>query len=90
MPFTLYRYMLWELLRLMAIATVVLIQVMSIAASIKPLSEGIFDGPTYIRFVFYMMPSMLEFALPFAGAFAATLLYCRMTNDNEILACTAS
>ena len=90
MPWTLYRYILVELLKLLALTTVVLVVLISFAASIKPMSEGLMGGWTLLKFVGYSIPTMLRFALPFAGAFAATLVFLRLVNDNEILACSAS
>ena len=90
MPWTLYRYILRELLKLLVLTTVVLVTVISFAAAIKPMSEGILGPVAMVKFIGYSAPTMLGFALPFAGAFAATLIFIRMATDNEILACSAS
>ncbi len=90
MPWTLYAYITKETLKLLAMAAAVLVVLISVAAAIKPLSEGLLDPPSLIKFVFYTSPTMLQFALPFAAAFASTLLFSRMVADNEITACSAS
>lgn len=90
MPWTLYRYILRELLKLLVLTTVVLVTVISFAAAIKPMSEGLLGPAALAKFVGYSAPTMLAFALPFAGAFAATLVFLRMASDNEIVACSAS
>jgi len=90
MSWTLYRYILLDLIRLLVIATAVLVTLISAAAAIKPLSEGELGPTLVIRFIIYIMPTMLQFTLPFAAAFASTLVFVRMTSDNEILACSAS
>ncbi|MEX2671973.1 MAG: LptF/LptG family permease [Phycisphaeraceae bacterium] len=90
MPWTLYRYILIELLKLLAITTVVLVTVISFAAAIKPMSEGLLGPAALVRFVGFSAPTMIVFALPFAAAFASTLVFIRMAADNEILACSAS
>ena len=90
MPWTIYRYILKELIRLMALTTIVLVTMISFAAAIKPMSEGMLSASSMLKFVGYSAPTMLGFALPFAGAFASTLVFIRMASDNEILACSAS
>ncbi|MEM6333547.1 MAG: LptF/LptG family permease [Planctomycetota bacterium] len=90
MPFTLYRYIGWELLKLLALSTTVLVLVISFAATIKPLSDGLLSPWAMVKFIAYTAPTMLTFALPFSGAFAATLLFIRLAGDNEVQACSAS
>ena len=43
-----------------------------------------------MKFVLFTSPTVLGLALPFAGAFASTLTFLRLSNDNEIIACSAS
>lgn len=90
MPWTLYKYILRELLKLMAISVAVLVTLISFAAAIKPMSDGLLSASAMLKFVGYSAPTMLGFALPFAGAFASTLVFTRMASDNEVLACSAS
>lgn len=63
---------------------------MAFATAIKPLTEGMLGADTLLKFVVYMCPSMLKYALPFAAAMGVTLVYMRMVQDNEMLACQAS
>lgn len=90
MPWILYRYIVKELLKLMISSAVVLVLVISFAASIKPMTEGLLGPEAMIKFLMFTAPAMLTYVLPFAGAFASTLVFLRMTNDNEIVACSAS
>ena len=90
MPWTLYRYILFDLVKLLALTTLVLVLLIAFAAAIKPLSDGVLSPAALLKYVVYLVPTMLPFALPFAGAFAGTLVFSRMTSDNEILACSAS
>ncbi|MCF6178231.1 MAG: LptF/LptG family permease, partial [Geopsychrobacter sp.] len=90
MPKTLYWYILKELLKLLLLSCIVLVVVISVAASIKPLTEGLLGPIALMKFVAFTAPTMLTFALPFAGAFASTLVFLRMSSDNEITACVAS
>lgn len=90
MPWTIYRYILRELIKLMALSAVVMVTMISFAAAIKPMSEGLLGAGSMLKFVGYSSPTMLSFVLPFAGAFASTFIFIRMASDNEILACSAS
>lgn len=90
MPWTLYRYILKELLKLLAVSLAVLVAVISMALAIKPLSDGLLGPWGLIKFIIYTAPTILDIALPFAAAFAGTIVFCRMTSDNEVLACRAS
>ncbi len=90
MPWTLYRYIVKELLKLMLAAAAVLVLVISFAASIKPMTEGLLGPEAMFKFLLFTAPTMLVYVLPFAAAFASTLVFLRMTNDNEIVACSAS
>jgi len=90
MPLTLYWYILKDLLKLLAMATGALVLVMSMGFMIKPLSEGSLDAPALLKLLFYVMPGMLTYALPVGAAFAATLVFFRLSADNEITACAMS
>ena len=90
MPWTLYRYIIKEILKLLLPAAVVVMLLISIAAAIKPLIDGLLEPSMLLRFVAYLAPTMLQFALPFAAMFAATQFFARMAADNEITACSAS
>ncbi len=90
MPLTLYRYILFEVLKLLAASTLVLVVVMSFGVAIKPISEGLLEPIQMVKVILYTMPGMLTFALPFAAAFASTLVFFRMCGDNEITACAVS
>ncbi len=90
MPWTLYRYILFDLLKLLVLSLTVLVVLTSAAVAIKPLSEGLLTVSAFLSFIFYTIPSMVTFTLPFAAAFAGCLVYLRMVNSNEVLACRAS
>ncbi len=90
MPWTIYRYILKELLKLMILSSLVLVTMISFAAAIKPMSDGLLGPGAMLKFVGYSAPTMLGFVLPFAGAFSSTLVFIRMASDNEVLACSAS
>ena len=87
---TLHRHILAEVTRILLVSAAALVMMMAFATAIKPLTEGMLGADTLVKFVVYMCPSMLEYALPFAAAMGSTLVYMRMVQDNEILACQAS
>jgi lipopolysaccharide export system permease protein len=89
MPWTIYRYIFKDLIKLLVTASVVLVLVISFAVAIKPLSEGLLGPQALLRYVLYLVPTMLGFVLPFAGAFASTLVFSRLVSDNELLVCRA-
>lgn len=89
MPYTLYRYILWDVLRLLALSTVALLTVISFAAAIKPLSEGLLGPGAVLKFVLFTTPTMLQYTLPFSTAFAVTLTFARLVADNEVTAMVA-
>jgi len=82
--------MIGEMLRLLVISTSVLVGVIAVAASIKPLSEGMLDPLSMLKFIACMAPTMLGFALPFSATFSSTLVINRMVNEREIVACRAT
>lgn len=89
MPWTLYRYILKELLKLLVLSTAVLVLVIGFAATVKPLMDGMLGPLGMLKLLFYTIPTVLGFALPFSAAFASTLVLSRMASDNEIQACRA-
>lgn len=89
MPWTLYRYILKDVLKLLVLSTAVVVTVLSFAATVKPLSDGLINFEGMLKFIGATMPTMLVYALPFATAFSVALTFCRLTNDNEIVACAA-
>ncbi len=90
MAWTLYFYILRELLKLLTVTSVVLVVLISFAVAIRPISDGLLSPTVLVRFLLYTAPTVLGFALPFAGAFASTLVFIRLAQDNEVLAMSAS
>lgn len=76
--------------RLLLITTAVLVTVFSFATCIKPLSDGKLDASDLPLGMLLASIPMLAYALPFAGAFAASLTYYRLATDNELTASQAS
>lgn len=87
---TLYWYVTKELLRVAGLALLALTLLMTVFAVAEPLrKEGL--APRHVTKLFiYMMPPMLSLTLPIATLFAATFVYGRLSQDNELTACRAS
>jgi len=90
MLWTLWRAISFEFFRLLLLTTAVLVATIAFAITIKPLADGKLSADQAIRFMFYAIPPMLAYALPFAAGFAATISYHRMASENEITAVYAS
>ena len=89
MPLFLFWYIFRDLLKLLLLTTAVLVTVIAFGAAIRPLSEGLIGPLRILEFILLAMPPMLQFALPFAAAFSATIVYHRLGQDNELSACAA-
>ena len=90
MPRLLTRYLAGELLKTILLTTLVLVAVIAFGTAIKPLSRNLLGGGDIFKYVFFAAVPMLEYALPFAAGFGATLVMHRLATDNEILAMGAS
>jgi lipopolysaccharide export LptBFGC system permease protein LptF len=90
MPRLLSRYIAAELLKTMVLNTTVLVAVIAFGAALKPLAQNLIGGGDLLKYVLVASVPMLQYALPFAAGFAATLVIHRMVSDNELLAMSAS
>lgn len=88
-PWTLWAYIFFELCKLVLLTSTVLVTVIAFAAVIKPLADGKLDPLMAFRFMMLATVAMLQYALPFAACFAATLVYHRVSSDNELTAAYA-
>lgn len=89
MPWTLYKFVFGELLKLLLTTLLVLVAVMSFGFAIPTITDGLLDALQVGKLVLYLMPMMLPYAAPIAASFSATVVYFRMVSDNEITACSA-
>ncbi|MBC7835005.1 MAG: LptF/LptG family permease [Phycisphaerales bacterium] len=89
LPLTVWRYVLADLWRLVLLTAAVLVTVLAFAAAVKFLADGKLGPLDTLKFMLIAMVPMLQYALPFAAGFSATLAYHRMAADNELLACHA-
>lgn len=88
-PITLWLYILKDMWRLIALTAAVLVTVIAFAATIKPLADGQLSPTQCLKFMGLAMLPMLQYALPFAACFGATLAYYRFASDNEVTAAHA-
>jgi lipopolysaccharide export LptBFGC system permease protein LptF len=80
------RHIVAELLRIMLLTTSVLVAVIAFGAAIRPIMQNLLGAEDLPAFVVQASVPMLQFALPFAAAFAGTIVYARLASDNEVLA----
>lgn len=85
-PVILWLYILGELWRLILLTSAILVTVLAFAAAVRFLADGRLGPIETIRLMFLAMPPMLQYALPFAAGFGATLAYHRICCDNEMTA----
>lgn len=89
LPIQIWGSITGETLRLLIVSAMTLVGVIAFAVAVKPLSEGKVGASAAMTFMTIAMVPMLQYALPFAGGFAATLAYHRLSADNEGLAAMA-
>jgi lipopolysaccharide export LptBFGC system permease protein LptF len=87
---TLFWYVFKDLVKIFFMASGALAGIMSFAALLRPLTQNGLDGSQVVLLLRYMMPAMSTYSLPVAALFATTVVYGRMSADNELTACRAS
>jgi lipopolysaccharide export system permease protein len=87
---TLQRYILWELLRIFALALVGLSSIVVMAGIVQETSQqGL--GPEHILILIpLLLPSTLPYTVPATMLFAVAVVYGRLSADNEITAIKAA
>lgn len=90
MPRTILRHIVADLVRILLLTASVLVAVIAFGAAIRPIMQNLLGAEDLLPFVSQASIPMLQFALPFAGAFAGTIVYARLAADNEILAMSAA
>lgn len=87
---TLFLYIFKDLLRSFLLAAIGLTMIMSFGGLLKPLTKQGLDVAQMGWMLVYLMPAMTTYALPIAALFATTMVYGRLSADNEMNACRAS
>jgi len=88
-PITLWKFLTADLWKRILLTAAILVTVIAFAAAIQPLADGQVGAIDALRFMGLAIVPMLQFALPFAAGFAATLTYHDFAADNEAMACSA-
>ncbi|MBY0312231.1 MAG: LptF/LptG family permease [Phycisphaerales bacterium] len=88
-PTTLWIYLLIDLWKLILLTTAVLVTVTAFALAVKPLADGKLGPEDALKYMLLGMVPMLQYVLPFAACFGATLAYHRFASDNEMTAASA-
>ncbi|MDP7070915.1 MAG: LptF/LptG family permease [Phycisphaerales bacterium] len=87
MPFRLTIYTALELLKVVGLAAAVLAAVTAFGAVIKPLTgDAPISAAQAIKYVGLSLIPMMQYALPFAAGFGATIVFHRMAAENEVMA----
>jgi lipopolysaccharide export LptBFGC system permease protein LptF len=87
MPYRLSWYTAVELLRVIGLAAAVLAVVTAFGAVIKPLAgDAPISAMQALKYVGLALVPMMQYALPFAAGFGATIVFHRMVTDNEVMA----
>ncbi|MEO0483327.1 MAG: LptF/LptG family permease [Planctomycetota bacterium] len=89
-PITLWKHTLADLWRLLLLTGSILVTVIAFSMAVQLLAAGKIGPGDVPRLMALAVVPMLQYALPFAAGFSATLAYHRMTQDLEITATSAS
>lgn len=88
-PRLLFRMLSADLLKSLLFATVALEVLIAFAVAVKPLADGQIGPVDALKLMVLAFVPMLQFALPFAAGFAATIVFYRFATDNEAKAAMA-
>ena len=88
--YTLSRYIFWDLLRIFLMASGALAGIMSFGGLLRPLTQQGLDSTQVGQLLTYFTPAMTAYSFPIAALFATTMVYGRLSADNELTACRAA
>ena len=86
---TLFWYIFRDLLKIFLMANGALAGIMSFGGLLRPLTHQGLDVGQVGKLLSYFMPAMTTYSLPIAALFATTVVYGRLSADNELTACRA-
>lgn len=87
---TLFWYIFRDLVKIFLMTSAVIAGIISFGGLLKPLSEYGLSGTQVTQMLGYLMPAAQTYSLPIAALFATTVVYGRLSADNELTACRAS
>jgi hypothetical protein len=83
-------YVFKDLLKIFLMTSGALAGIMSFGGLLRPLTQQGLDASQVSQLLTYFSPAMTAYSLPIAALFAATVVYGRLSADNELTACRAS
>src|SRR5256885_17143610 len=86
---TLFWYVFKDLLRIFLLAVLALAGIMTFGGLLRPLTQNGLEASQIGRMLGYLLPAMTTYSLPIAALFATTMVYGRLSADNELTACRA-
>jgi lipopolysaccharide export LptBFGC system permease protein LptF len=87
---TLFWYVFKDLIRIFVMASLCLAGIMSFGGLLKPLTDQGLDASQVGKILFFFIPAMTTYSLPIAAIFATTIVYGRLSADNELTGCRAA
>jgi len=87
---TLHRYIGSQLAKVSGLALLAFTLMMTVFAIIEPLRKYGLGADKALGLIGFTLPMMMSLTFPIAALFAATIVYGRFGQDNEMLACRAS
>jgi len=87
---TLYGYLGRDLAKVTLLALLGFTLMMTVFAVVEPLRKYGLGADKALGLIEYTLPMMMSLTLPIAALFAATIVYGRFGQDNEMTACRAS
>jgi len=86
---TLFWYIFRDLVKIFLMANGALAGIMSFGGLLRPLTHQGLDAAQVGKLLGYFNMAMLTYSLPIAALFATTVVYGRLSADNELTACRA-
>src|SRR6476469_3988300 len=86
---TLFWYIFKDLLKIFFMASGALAGIMSFGGLLRPLTQQGLDAGQVGKMLSYFSFPMMAYSLPVAALFSATMVYGRLSADNEMTACRA-
>ncbi len=87
---TLFWYVFKDLLRIFLLASGALAGIMSFGGLLRPIYEHGLNAAQVGQMLGYFMPAMTTYSLPIAALFATSIVYGRLSADNEVTAARAA
>ncbi|HEV7299450.1 MAG TPA: LptF/LptG family permease [Tepidisphaeraceae bacterium] len=86
---TLFWYIFADLFKVFMMTSGALAGIMSFGGMLRPLMQGGLDAAQVVTILGYLSPAMTAYSFPIAALFACTVVYGRLSADNEVVAARA-